>query len=667
MIRGKKSLLRYITEDMGPVIEMPNPYAPWEVDEYVNPLVQEVHEIGSFETYCRGHFGWEWIEGLGQKLARRIVPVGKQSRIVPEPAVVYMENADIVRIEFSRMDRLHFYADAIIAAEIQLSGIEKGLPRRDAVGQWYRNRFIFEISSDGYSWEEDSVVIYDKNQSSPGLPLSEYLIPVLNEENMEIEAEEMLRRYYPEAFMKPMPIRAETLAGRMGLCIAEMPLNTGIMGQAVFYDGEISVQSENDVTTQYPVRPQSILVNSQRSMNRAQRNTTVVHECVHHHEHDLFVWAQTLYNEDICGIDCPVVVESFSEQKRSPTFWAEMQARLMTYHIKMNRVMTERKIQELSAQYDRNHVCIDPGRKYIWIINSLAAFFETSKEGARKRMLELGYEQVRGVMNYVNGAYLPPYFFSEGILSKNQTFVISLKDAAEEYGRNGRFRELVDSGYYVYVEGKFCVNRPEYVRRDRYGKYCMTPQARAHVEVCCLRFEYAYGDSNPKYAAGVFHMEDKVTTIRGQVVVAPRNAAELGLFSPDDFKRQIALVTEVRKAIAGMDFCEALCYLMKKQKCTIEDLEGTSLISRRTLSRLRNEPDYDVTWKHVVALAVGLHLPPAVSNDLLQKAGLALRNNAAHNAYGMIMSSCYTQDIYTVNGYLTAMGLEPLTEMAKAV
>ena len=41
MIRGKKSLIRYISEDMGPVIEMPNPYAPWEVDEYVNPLVQE--------------------------------------------------------------------------------------------------------------------------------------------------------------------------------------------------------------------------------------------------------------------------------------------------------------------------------------------------------------------------------------------------------------------------------------------------------------------------------------------------------------------------------------------------------------------------------------------------------------------------------------------------
>lgn len=234
MIRGKKSLIRYISEDMGPVIEMPNPYAPWEVDEYVNPLVQEVHEIGSFETYCRGHFGWEWIEGLGQKLSSRIVPVGKQSRIVPEPAVVYMENADIVRIEFSRMDRLHFYADAIIAAEIQLSGMVKGVPCRDTVGQWYRNRFIFEISPDGYGWEEDSVVIYDKQQASPGLPLSEYLIPVLNEENMEIEAEEILRRYYPEAFMKPMPIRAETLAGRMGLCIAEMPLNTGIMGQAVF-------------------------------------------------------------------------------------------------------------------------------------------------------------------------------------------------------------------------------------------------------------------------------------------------------------------------------------------------------------------------------------------------------------------------------------------------
>ena len=42
----------------GPVIQLPNPYAPWELEEYRNPLVAEVAQVGSFEEYCRGHFGW---------------------------------------------------------------------------------------------------------------------------------------------------------------------------------------------------------------------------------------------------------------------------------------------------------------------------------------------------------------------------------------------------------------------------------------------------------------------------------------------------------------------------------------------------------------------------------------------------------------------------------
>lgn len=61
-------------------------------------------------------------------------------------------------------------------------------------------------------------------------------------------------------------------------------------------------------------------------------------------------------------------------------------------------------------------------------------------------MPELGHEQVRNEMNYVNGKYVPPYFFADGVPERNQTFVVSLKDAATEYGRNEYSRALVNSG-----------------------------------------------------------------------------------------------------------------------------------------------------------------------------------------------------------------------------
>lgn len=656
--------MRYIVDGMGPVVALPDPEAPWQTREYRNPLYTEAEEIGSFSEYCKGHFGWDWLSSLGERLAEGEIAVGRRIPAAASPAIAHMKDADIIRMEFSRMDRTHFYADAVITAEIELSGGSGKV----LVTQWYRDRFIFRVFPGGYEMEEDAVTIYDKKDQYPGLPLSEYLIPVLSEENTEQEAEEMIRRYYPEAFMRPQPVDAMLLAERMGLTVVDVPLcaEEPLMGQAVFYRGTVRIYSgQPNEICEMEVSPGMILVNSRCGMDRIQRNTTIIHECIHHYEHDLFIWAQTLYRDDICAIGCPITENSFIVERQSPVHWAEMQARLMTYRVKMNRLQTERKIRALDEELSRKYPKADEGRHLEQMIRRLSAYFYTSKQCARKRMLELGHGRVRGVLDYVNGEYVPPYFFPEGILERNQTFTISLQEAAMEYSRNGRFRELVDSGYYVYVEGKFCQNKREYIRKARNGKLAMTEEARQHTESCCLRFEYTSDASKVRYAAGRFNREPAQSG-KKHILVAPQSAAEPGQFDPQDFLKEAAWVTSVRKKIGGMDFNEALVALMKERKCTIERLEEKTMISGRTISRLRNDPAYDVTWAHVVALSVGLNLPPAISNDLLAKAGLQLRNNVAHNIYSMVLSTCYMLDIGTVNGYLIKMGLEPLTEMANA-
>lgn len=659
----------YVMDDMGPAVELPDSYALWQTRAYMNPMMVETEEIGSFEEYCKGHFGWGWIDALRERLSDGSVPVGRFSVKVPHPETVMMLGADIIRVEFSRLDRVHFYADAVLAAEIELSQVRNGKKESEKVSQWYRDRFIFRIFAGGYDVEEVGITVYDKRDRCPGLLLSEYLTPVLSEENTEEEAEELLRQYYPEALATPQPIDALRLAGRMGFTVIDAPIYSEqfLMGQAVFYEGTIQIYNEQTGQVErLRVEPGMILVNSRCKMNEVQRNTTIIHECIHHYEHDLFIWAQTLYRNDIYGIRCPAVENSFTVERQSPVHWTEVQARLITYRAKMNRLQTEHKIQMLETELSQTYPNAEPERQLVRMIQRLSAYFRTSRQCARKRMLELAHEQVRGVMNYVNGEYVPPYFFAEGVLERNQTFVISLKDAAAEYGRNEYFRTLVDSGHYVYVEGKLCQNKPEYVCRDRNGKLHMTPEARHHTEVCCLRFEIAYGETEVKYAAGVLN-RNNISGDDELTIVCPQSAAEPGLCSPEDFLKEAKWITSVRKKIGGMDFSNALVYLMKERKCTIEKLEERSFLSCRTISRLRNEPEYDVTWAHVVALSIGLQLPPAISNDLLEKAGLKLKNNMAHNVYSIILSSCYTEDIMKVNSYLVKMGRKPLSEMAKAV
>lgn len=47
------------SHDMGPVVRMARPENPNEIDEYVNPFCTELDEIGSFQSYCIGHFEHE--------------------------------------------------------------------------------------------------------------------------------------------------------------------------------------------------------------------------------------------------------------------------------------------------------------------------------------------------------------------------------------------------------------------------------------------------------------------------------------------------------------------------------------------------------------------------------------------------------------------------------
>lgn len=66
------------SHDMGPVVRMARPESPNEIDEY---FCTELDEIGSFQSYCIGHFEHEWLDALGQMIAERRVPITDAPRV----------------------------------------------------------------------------------------------------------------------------------------------------------------------------------------------------------------------------------------------------------------------------------------------------------------------------------------------------------------------------------------------------------------------------------------------------------------------------------------------------------------------------------------------------------------------------------------------------------
>lgn len=185
--------------------------------------------------------------------------------------------------------------------------------------------------------------------------MSKYLVPVLSADGIEEEAENLLMQYYPEA-MLDLPVDGELLAERMGLQIVALSLSEEdkVMGKAIFKDTAIRLNTPEGERI-IRVGPGTIVVNSKYKQNRNQWNTIIIHECCHFYEHDLFIWGQTQYNEQLVGIDCPITRGRYPSQGKSPVFWAERQARMMTYRVKMNKLVTRAKAEEYRQQYWRAH------------------------------------------------------------------------------------------------------------------------------------------------------------------------------------------------------------------------------------------------------------------------------------------------------------------------
>lgn len=102
------------SHDMGPVVSMARPENPNEKDEYVNPFCTELDEIGSFQSYSIRHFEHEWLDALGQMIAEGRVPIADAPRVDDPTELQHMDSGYIHRMEFSRLDRGRFYADAIV-------------------------------------------------------------------------------------------------------------------------------------------------------------------------------------------------------------------------------------------------------------------------------------------------------------------------------------------------------------------------------------------------------------------------------------------------------------------------------------------------------------------------------------------------------------------------
>ena len=134
-------------------------------------------------------------------------------------------------------------------------------------------------------------------------------------------------------------------------------------------------------------------------------------------------------------------------------------------------MMPESVLRPMIEQYKEGakEGCDHAGRVYETVAYAISEAMDVPKYLVRGRMIQLGYWQVQGALNYIqispaSGRYIASFIFScESCPTTAHTFVISPEDSFKLYEANVDLRACIDTSNYVYVEEHICLNDPAYV------------------------------------------------------------------------------------------------------------------------------------------------------------------------------------------------------------
>ena len=434
----------------------------------------------------------------------------------------------------------------------------------------------------------------------------------------------------------------------MGLEIVYLPLYKRPRTSSILFFGPGEVltfadDEDKEEPVSVKVAGNTIVLNTRRADHERD---AIFHECFHYAEHRMFFQLQQLHNTDVSVLSKwkPVSLE---KSERSPIEWIEWQAHIGSQCLQMPRkLLRERIAGELCDMQTLNrHV----GFKLQAAGRKLAKEFNVYNYQLRNRMIHVGYPAARGALNFVEEEYIQPFAFDLGECHGSQTFVISPKEMLEEYLRNEQFREIIDTGRYIYADGHICLNEPQYVVRQG-KKICLTEWANAHVDQCCLRFVRTYHrDRKTHYGFGQLNSDEAYNG--RSLALSIQSGAE-------DVLHQAQEISRVLLDLPG-SFSGTLIAHMKRTGITREKLAEESTMSDTTIKHMRTS-ERDLTLDQVIAVCIGLHIPPEYSFDLIEKAGFRLRNTPEHLIYRSILQTMYMEKLAMIQKLLAKCGCSEL-------
>ncbi|WP_105206144.1 ImmA/IrrE family metallo-endopeptidase [Streptococcus suis] len=578
-----------------------------------------------------------------------------------ENKYVTLDDFDVRRILASKSLGSRLYSVLQIVCSLEVNGYGRYGYETDNGEAWLNVHVSYRLD-DGI---KDFTVVRVEDSDNKLDFTSEFtdnFVPIISSSSMETIAERILEKHQPSMLEEPRSLDIPELITSLDIQLIEQRLSqdNSIFGEIVFKDMLIGVLDEDEAPCEIEVSKGTIVVDPtiKDFRNQGSYNNTVVHEIVHWILHRSYQECRMLLDGDARTS----FVDSACELnvKWRDADWMEWHANGIAPRLLMPKKTTKQKVNDLFTEYSLKYPEDAKTNMFEQVIDDIAEFFQVSRLAAKIRLQQLGYKEFEGIYNFVGDQYLRSYSFELKALASNQTFTISFPNACLLNITNVKFRELMDSQRYVYVDSHFCLNNSKYVTMVEYGIYEMTDYAYEHMDECCLVFDIYYKHDRKK--------DISITIFNEYIMYRGKSSVEIEVDFSDflsivDGKVEIQdgkIFEELAEVIENLPstFPKTLVYHRDRKALTQEELEEATGISVSTIRRLETKKDTSRSIEHLMALSLGMKLFPPLSFDLVDKSGTSFRDDfATHLAYKMVLSNMYHKGVQECNSWLIEMGI----------
>ncbi|CQR25024.1 hypothetical protein BN1356_01367 [Streptococcus varani] len=623
----------------------------------------------SFDKLLQSNYYNDIFEAVDNYIYRNSSEISVKSHTVEYSNFKKLDDFTIKKVLSRKLRDKFIVSELQVIASLEIKGKTKYGYETDSANLWLRVTVEYELNGGIHDFTVLQVIPFDpKDYDNSELGLSPKFVPYIKAKEMDGIAEEILRQYYPAALESPMALPIDVYLSNIGLTKIEGKLteDSSIFGEMVFKDTEVLFYDEKDLVSRL-VKKKTILVDPEVIClrNQGSYNNTVVHESVHWLLHRYHNEYKMLFDENHRRSSSLKDNSSSTSLEWSDYDWMEWQANGIAARILMPKSTTKQKVNQLFTDYSLTYASDEKLTMFERIIDDLAEFFQVSRLAAKIRLQQLGYHEFEGIYNFVGNEYLRSYGCELRVMTENKSFTISFPNACLLNWKNKQFRELMDSGRYVYVDNHFCLNDPKYVNMVEYGVYEMTDYAYQHMDECCLLFDISYKtDKNRSISITIFNeyvMYRGKATVEIEVDFSEFTNIVNGTIISDGGRifEEVARINEEMPS----GFCGMLVYHRERKGITQEQLVEASGVSLTTIQRFETKKDASRKLEKMMGITLGMKLYPDFSFKLIEKSGTTFRDDMpTHCAYKMLLWHCYHLGAYECNQKLIEMKIPEFWE-----